>query len=134
MQNQQNIFENYLDHILKSCDIPKVFLTLKEIKEGMDYLNEFNKSEIEFIQKKSEIINFIEKTSNDTTIRFIDEIRLSAACLAKTIPLAQLHKSDLYANLLFEIDSLIIKGMYELIKNRNPNANDNEIITRLVQG
>ena len=27
-----------------------------------------------------------------------------------------------------------IKGMYEVLKNTNPNANDNEIIVRLVQG
>lgn len=39
----------------------------------MAYLNEFNKPEIEFIQKKNEIINFIYKTSNDTTIKFYNK-------------------------------------------------------------
>lgn len=85
----------------------------------MTYLNEFNKPEIEFIQKKNEIINFIYKTSNDTTIKFIDNIRLNVARLTRTIPFNQLCKSDLYANLSFEIESLIIKGMYEAIKNSN---------------
>lgn len=59
---------------------------------------------------------------------------LVAARLTRTIPFNQLCKDDLYANLSFEVESLIIKGMYEVLKNTNPNANDNEIIVRLVQG
>jgi len=61
-------------------------------------------------------------------------MRLVAARLTRTIPFNQLCKDDLYANLSFEVESLIIKGMYEVLKNTNPNANDNEIIVRLVQG
>lgn len=132
MQNQQNFFENYIDHILKSCDIPQVFFSLKDIKDGMAYLNEFYKPEIEFLQKKNEIINFIIKIRSDVTIKLIDNMRLVATRLTRTIPFNQLCKDDLYANLSFEVESLIIKGMYEVLKNTNPN--DNETIARLVQG
>ena len=118
MQNQQNIFENYLDHILKSCHIPKVFATLKDIKEGRVYLNEFNKPENEFLQKKNEIINFIIKTRSDAIISLIDNMRLVAAQVTRTIPLNQLCKNNLYANLSFEVESLIIKGMYEVKKKQ----------------
>jgi len=132
MQNQQNLFENYLNHILKSCDIPQVFFTLKDIKDGMAYLNEFNKPEIEFLQKKNEIINFIIKTRNDITIKIIDNMRLVAAQITRTIPFNQLCKDDLHANLSFEVESLIIKGMYEAIKSSNQNTNNNEIIKELI--
>lgn len=90
----------------------------------MAYLNEFYKPEIEFLQKKNEIINFIDKTRSDAIIRFIDDIRLRASHIAKTIPLNQLHKNDLYINLSFEVESLIIKGMYEAIKKSNTNADN----------
>lgn len=83
--------------------------------------------------EKNEIINFIIKTRNDVTIKLIDNIRLVAEQLTKTIPFNQLCKDDLYANLSLEVESLIIKGMYEAIKSSNQNANDNEIIKRVIQ-
>lgn len=135
MANQQNLYGYYLDIVLKNREILKPFSTLKDIEEAMSYLNELRNPNYDFYQMKSKITSFIQRIREDLTTNSIDIARLSLTN-SSTISLEQMQKNDLSASLWFEIETLAIKGMYEIIKIKNKKANTNyeEITTDLIQG
>lgn len=135
MPNQQTPYADYLDFVFKNREILKPFSTLKDIEEAMSYLNELRNLNYDFFQMKSKITAFIKRIREDSITNFIDTVRHSSTNSSK-ISLEKMQKNDLSANIWFEIETLSIKGMYEIIKIKNEKANTNykEIITDLIQG
>ena len=78
---------------------------------------------------KSKTIAFVNRIRKE----FIDIVRHSSTN-GKTISLDEMQENDLSENILFEIETLAIKGKYEIIKNVKRNANYEKIITDLIQG
>jgi len=85
---------------------------------------------------KSKITSFIKWLREDLTTNFIDIARLSLINSNNKISLEQMRENDLSASLRFEIETLSIKGMYEIIKMKSDkqNANYEEIIGNLIKG
>lgn len=134
MPNQQNPYDDYLDFVLKNREILKPFSTLKDIEEAMSYFNELRNQNYDFFQMKNKIIVFINRIREDSITNFIDIARLSLKNNNAKISLDKMQENDLSASTWFEIETLSIKGMYEIIKNAKQNTNSEEIITDLIQG
>ena len=136
MSNQQNPYADYLDIVLKSREILKPFSILKDIEEAMSYFNELKNPNYDFFQMKSKIITFIKGIREDPITNFIDIARLSLKNNNAKISLDKMQENDLSASIWFEIETLAIKGMYDIIKIKNAKQNINceEIISDLIQG
>lgn len=83
---------------------------------------------------KNKIISFIKRIREDSITNFIDIARLILKNNNAKISLEKMQENDLSASIWFEIETLAIKGMYEIIKNAKQNTNYEEIITDLIQG
>lgn len=136
MPHQQNLYDYYLSIVLKNREILKSFSTLKDIEEAMSYLDELRNSNYDFYQMKSKTTSFIKRLREDLTTNFIDIVRLNLTNNNNRISLDEMQENYLSASLWFEIETLAIKGIYELIKIKSgkPNANYEEIIGNLIQG
>lgn len=114
---------------------PDVADTYKSIVDGIYYYNNYYQIQIDFDNKKYEIINYITKVRKNNIIdaykNRLNPFTFIPALSGKT--LFQLSPQELYNNLQNEIPLLILKGIYQIIKHFNEMADDNDLIAELLQ-
>ena len=114
---------------------PDVADTYKNITDGLSYQSNFPWDITDFLQKKDEIVLYIEKVRIDN---IIDEYRGNENPLA-LIPvpsgklLSKSNQSELYQNLSNEIPRLIMKAIHQIIKNLYTIWDDNVLTAELLQ-
>lgn len=114
---------------------PDVADTYKSIVDGIDYSNNYYQIQIDFGNRKFEVINYI------TTVRknnIIDAYKnrlnpLILVPLPSGKSLFQASPQELYNNLQNEIPRLILKGVHQIIKHSNEMVDDNNLTAELLQ-
>lgn len=114
---------------------PDVADTYKSIVDGIDYCNNYHQIQIDFGNKKYEVINYITKVRKNN---IIDAYRnrlnpLILVPLPSGKSLFQASPQELYNNLQNEIPRLILKGVHQIIKHFNEMVDDNDLTAELLQ-
>lgn len=121
-----------ISHYLHFSDVED---TVKGINDGIYYLNNFPKSQIEFLQKKDEIILYIQKARVGNIIDAYKE--KENPFLFVPVPsgkfLSDLSPEELYQDLAAEIPRLILKGTHQVIKDLNAIEDDNKLTGELLR-
>ncbi len=121
-----------LSHYL---NLPDVADTYKSIVDGINYCNNYYQIQMDFDNRKYEVINYISKVRKNNIIDTYKN-RLNPLILVP-LPsgksLFQASPQELYDNLQNEIPRLILKGIYQIIKHFNEMADDNDLIAELLQ-
>ncbi len=121
-----------LSHYL---NLPDVADTYKSIVDGINYCNNYYQIQMDFDNRKYEVINYISKVRKNNIIDSYKN-RLNPFILV-SLPfgksLFQASPQELYDNLQNEILRLILKGIYQIIKHFNEMADDNDLIAELLQ-
>lgn len=120
-----------LSHYL---NFPDVADTYKSIVDGIDYCNNYHKIQMDFDNKKYEIINYIVNVRKNNVIdTYINNENL---LLHVSLPLGnslfQASPQELYNNLEQEIPKLILKGVHQIIKHFNEMVDDNDLTAELL--
>ena len=109
--------------------------TVENIYDGIRYLNNFPKDQVEFWQKKDEIIQYIQKVRVGNVIDAYKE--KENPFLFVPVPsgrfLSELNPDELYQDLAAEIPRLILKGTHQVIKHLNIIEDDNKLIAEILQ-
>lgn len=116
-------------------NFPDVADTYKSIIDGIDYCNQYYQIQMDFDNRKYEVINYITKVRKNNIIDAYQN-RLNPLMLVplpdgKT--LVQSSPQELYKNLQNEIPRLIVKGIHQIIKHFNEMTDDNDLIAELLQ-
>jgi hypothetical protein len=116
-------------------NFPDVADTYKSIIDGIDYCNQYYQIQMDFDNRKYEVINYITKVRKNNIIDAYQN-RLNPLMLVplpdgKT--LVQSSPQELYKNLQNEIPRLIVKGIHQIIKHFNEMTDDNALIAELLQ-
>ncbi len=131
----QNLLAVYYEPLSRYTYIPEIATLFKDINEGINLSTNFPVTEIDFFQRRNEIINFIIKHRQNNIIDSIKQktFPLSLIPAAGGKSLNELQPADLHYNLDFEICRLIIDGMHKIIKKKSPNSTDCEIVSDLLE-
>lgn len=126
----------YYEPLSRYAYIPEIASVFKDINEGINLSKNFPITEIDFFQRRNEIISFI--TNHRRKNNVIDSIKEKIFPLSLFYTLGgssinELQPADLHYNLDFEICRLIIAGMHKIIKSKSPNTSDCEIVTDLIE-
>ncbi len=123
----------YYEPLSRYTYIPEIASALKDINEGINLSKNFPITEIDFFQRRNEIISFIINHRKNNVINSIKEktFPLSLIPALGGTHLNELQPADLHYNLDFEICRLIIDAMHKIIKKKSPNTKDCEIVSDL---
>lgn len=114
---------------------PDVADTYKSIVDGINYYKNYYQIQMDFNNKKYEIINYICNVGKNN---IIDAYKNGLNPLMLfPIPsgrfLLQASPQELYKNLENEIPRLILKGVHQIIKHFNEMLDDNDLTAELLQ-
>lgn len=125
---QKDFYDVCYEILLKTSEASDVFSTLKDIQDGYFYKNNFD-----FLLMRNEIIAYIKRVRLDNVIDYFTTGNGSLALsrISYKLPLENATPDILYETLILEIKRLILKGMYQLIKNKFSFLSDKEIIEKL---
>ena len=114
---------------------PDVADTYKSIVDGINYSQNYYQIQIDFDNRKYEVINYIiEVRKNNIIDRYKNRLNpLILVPLPSGKSLFQAAPQELYDNLQNEIPRLIVKGVHQTIKHFNEMADDNDLIAELLQ-
>ena len=133
MSAQNMFYKTCLGILQRSQKIPEVFSVINDIREGIEYENNFPKTMESFILQRNEIISYIQKVRFNNIVDAFKEERGSLALIP--FPngklLTELSPQELFNNLHGEIPRLILNGMYHVIKHSFPISEDRIIMQDL---
>lgn len=114
---------------------PDVADTYKSVGDGIDHLNNYYQIQMDFDNKKYEVINYIVNVRKnnviDTYKNGLNPLLLFPIPAGK--PLLQASPQELYSNLEQEIPRLILKGVHQIIKHYNEMLDDNDLTAELLR-
>lgn len=121
-----------LSHYL---NFPDVADTYKSIGDGIYYYRNYYQIQMDFYNRKYEVINYIGSVRKnniiDTYKNGLNPLIFVPLPFGKS--LFQASPQELYDNLQNEIPRLILKGIHQTIKHFNEMADDNDLIAELLQ-
>lgn len=121
-----------LSHYL---NFPDVADTYKSIVNGIDYCSNYYQIQMDFDNKKHEVINYIVNVRKNNVIDTYknNENLFLLVPLPSGKSLLQASPQELYINLEQEIPRLILKGVHQIIKHFNKMVDDNDLTAELLQ-
>ena len=122
---------NILSHYLHFPDVADTF---KSIDDGIYHRNHFpNDYDWNCQEKRNEIIKYIRNARIDNIIySCLNKVPLVVP-VTPSKSLENMNLYELYAELEGAIAILILKGIHQIIKLSNPNANDDTLSSQLLQ-
>lgn len=130
------VFYDFCYEVLSQyLHFPDVDDTYKSIVDGIDYRKNYYQIQMDFDNKKYEVINYITEVRKNNIIDAYKN-RLNPLILVP-LPsgksLFQASPQELYDNLQNEIPRLILKGVHQIIKHYNEMIDDNDLTAELLQ-
>ncbi|MBR5424359.1 MAG: hypothetical protein IK108_10150 [Clostridia bacterium] len=127
-------FDVCFNIIIQNTQYPDVAGTAKDITDGINYAQLYSQNLTEYIKKHDEIVQFIIKVRDNNIIDSYrdDKNYLLFVPVKSGKPLAQSSPQELYNNLVNEIDRLMIKGIYQVIKHVHTEVNDTDLLEQLL--
>ena len=117
-----------LSHYLHFPDVANTF---KSIGDGINHQNNFLQ---DYQTKRNEIISYIIKARTDNIIyTYREKQHPIIVSSSPARPLSQANENELYAELSDAILLLIAKGIHQIIKLSNQNADDAALSSQLIQ-
>lgn len=122
---------NVIEQYTRFTDVAK---TAKDINDGVGYARLYTTNQTEFNRKHDEIVDYIIKVRDNNILdSYIDDRNYLLLIPVKSgKPLNQSSPQELCNNLTNEINRLIIKGSYQVIKHIYPNMSDIEVLQKLL--
>lgn len=130
----KQFFDVCYEILVHNTQYPDIASTTKDITDGINYAQLYSQNLTEYIKKYDEIVQFIIKVRDNNIIDSYrdDKNYLMFVPIKSGKPLAQSSLQELYDNLANEIDRLMIKGIYQVIKHVNSEVNDTGLLKQLL--
>ena len=126
----KNLFNLYYALISHYLQFPDVSDTLKDISDGVSYLQNYPQ---DFFDKQDDIIRYIVKARVDNLVYVYLNSR---QILVPGLPgksLSQATANELFVELEDAVSLLALKGIHQTIKHLYPMLNDNNLSDELLQ-
>lgn len=112
---------------------PDVSDTLKDISEGISYLQNYPQNPQDFFGKQDDIIRYIVKARVDNLVYVYRNSRQIPVPGLPGKTLRQTMSNELFVELEDAVSLLALKGIHQTIKHLYPMLNDNNLSDELLQ-
>ena len=112
---------------------PEVADTIKTILEGQEILNSYPNNNQEFLQRKSEIISYIQKARFGNIIYTYHNSKMIFLPSGSGKTLFEDNKEELHFQLEGELSMLILKGVHQVIKHLYPTTDNDALSGELLR-
>ena len=125
-----NLYYALISHYLQFSDVSD---TLKDISEGISYLQNYPQNPQDFFAKQDDIIRYIVKARVDNLIYVYRNSRQIPIPGLSGKSLRQATSNELFVELEDAVSLLALKGIHQTIKHLYPMLNDNNLSDELLQ-
>ena len=125
-----NLYYALISHYLQFSDVSD---TLKDISEGISYLQNYPQNPQDFFAKQDDIIRYIVKARVDNLIYVYRNSRQIPIPGLPGKSLRQATSNELFVELEDVVSLLALKGIHQTIKHLYPMLNDNNLSDELLQ-
>lgn len=125
-----NLYYALISHYLQFSDVSD---TLKDISEGISYLQNYPQNPQDFFAKQDDIIRYIVKARVDNLIYVYRNSRQIPIPGLPGKSLRQATSNELFVELEDAVSLLALKGIHQTIKHLYPMLNDNNLSDELLQ-
>lgn len=126
----KNLFNLYYALISHYLQFPDVSDTLKDISDGISYLQNYPQ---DFFDKQDDIIRYIVKARVDNLVYVYRNSRQIPVPGLPGKSLSQATANELFVELEDAVSLLVLKGIHQTIKHLYPMLNDNNLSDELLQ-